>query len=133
MTSQPETQPASMQLEDKENTPPEGRSTPTLDERASSSQESLPCAVGFEFYIQMVTRSHTILFSIALLYIHCNKFSSNLWFMCFSFVFSARTPVCSNTESATREQPWSWHSWRVKLALSYSFGSTHSGWSEQSC
>ena len=49
VTSQPETQPASMQLEDKENTPPEGRSTPTLDERASSSQESLPCAVGLNF------------------------------------------------------------------------------------
>lgn len=34
---------------DKENTPPEGRSTPTRDERiqnSSSSQDSLPCAVG---------------------------------------------------------------------------------------
>ena len=34
---------------DKENTPPEGRVTPTLDER-SSSQDSLPCAVGKLLY-----------------------------------------------------------------------------------
>ena len=36
--------------EDKENTPPEGRATPTRDERDPSSQGSLPCAVG-ELYL----------------------------------------------------------------------------------
>ena len=31
--------------EDKENTPPGGRATPTQDERPLSSQDSLPCSV----------------------------------------------------------------------------------------
>ena len=45
--------PAPVDDADKENTPPEGRATPTRDERDLSSQGSLPCAVG-ELYLHKV-------------------------------------------------------------------------------
>ena len=60
VVTQPEPQSACM--EDKENTPPEGRSTPTLDERASSSQESIPCAVGLNSHSNGHPVSHHFVF-----------------------------------------------------------------------
>ena len=69
--------------------------------------------------------------------LHCTYIVTNLaqtyGLRVFLFVFSARAPVCSNTESAARKQSWPGHSWRPQLAVSYSVRPAHTGWSEQPC
>ena len=91
VVTQPESQPASMQPDDKENTPPEGRSTPTLDERASSSQESLPCAVGLNFIFKWSPGLTPFCFrSLYCTYIVTN--SAQTYGLCVFFLFFSKGP-----------------------------------------